>query len=99
MSKLRVLNVRIRGGIYKRRNRATYNVRMFDFLWSLFTNTPRIQKFLRLNYSFSLTENVALDSHAVGNETRYLNHSENPNCDAKGQSLRNLKSSEFDNAI
>jgi SET domain-containing protein len=44
-----------------------------------------IQKHIKYNYSFELTRNIILDSHAIGNESRYLNHSDDPNCEAKGK--------------
>ncbi|KAJ3541115.1 hypothetical protein NMY22_g4022 [Coprinellus aureogranulatus] len=33
-----------------------------------------------LNYAFGLYDNVTIDSRSCGNDTRYLNHSEEPNC-------------------
>jgi len=44
--------------------------------------TSRVQKFTRINYSFSLTKRLTLDSLTVGNETRYLNHDKLANCRA-----------------
>src|SRR6266498_2251650 len=91
ISKVRVLNTgRICWRIHQRRNWATRNVRIFDFAFFFvicLQTGPRIQKFLGLNYSFTLTENITLDSHAVGNETRYLNHATDPNCYAKGKNF------------
>ncbi|KAJ3505746.1 hypothetical protein NLJ89_g7256 [Agrocybe chaxingu] len=43
----------------------------------------QVQKHTGLNYAFSLARGVQLDSHTVGNETRYLNHSQIPNCRAR----------------
>ncbi|RXW24230.1 hypothetical protein EST38_g1607 [Candolleomyces aberdarensis] len=34
----------------------------------------RIQKFLGLNYSFELFDQMTIDARNAGNETRYLNH-------------------------
>jgi len=43
-----------------------------------------IRKFLHRNYAFGLMGTVSLDSHSLGNETRYLNHSaRRPNCNAR----------------
>lgn len=46
-------------------------------------DTFSVQKHIKYNYSFGLTGNIILDSHSIGNETRYLNHSDDPNCIAK----------------
>jgi hypothetical protein len=42
-----------------------------------------IRKFLDRNYAFGLLGSISLDSHSLGNETRYLNHSKHPNCVAR----------------
>lgn len=44
----------------------------------------RLCNYLKLNYIFDLDKTYVLDSAIFGNETRYLNHSEDANCSATG---------------
>ncbi|KAK0209087.1 hypothetical protein DFS33DRAFT_1272159 [Desarmillaria ectypa] len=40
-----------------------------------------LNKYTGLNYNFELNSSLTLDAARRGNETRYLNHSDKPNCD------------------
>ncbi|KAK0199163.1 hypothetical protein F5146DRAFT_996470 [Armillaria mellea] len=40
-----------------------------------------LNKYTGLNYNFELNSSLTLDASCLGNETRYLNHSDKPNCD------------------
>ncbi|KAK0434001.1 hypothetical protein EV421DRAFT_2023230 [Armillaria borealis] len=40
-----------------------------------------LNKYTGLNYNFELNSSLTLDASRRGNETRYLNHSDKPNCD------------------
>ena len=37
------------------------------------------------SYVFGVNPSISLDSSHVGNEARYINHSESPNCSTKGR--------------
>jgi len=37
----------------------------------------------KLNYMFQLNKYVTMDAAKLGNEMRYLNHSQDPNCGAQ----------------
>lgn len=38
---------------------------------------------LKVNYVFNLSKEYSVDAFRLGNESRYINHSESPNCYAK----------------
>ncbi|KAF9527650.1 hypothetical protein CPB83DRAFT_907467 [Crepidotus variabilis] len=42
-----------------------------------------LQRFTQYNYAFGLSKDSSLDSSTIGNETRYLNHSNEANCEAR----------------
>ncbi|TFK32709.1 hypothetical protein BDQ12DRAFT_478786 [Crucibulum laeve] len=45
--------------------------------------TDALAKHTHLNYCFDVNSSIVVDSAKAGNETRYLNHSNEPNCDAQ----------------
>jgi len=61
-----------------------------EYVGEIFANSSQraheahefIHPHVEMNYAFGLEPDHVIDSATAGNETRYLNHSEHPNCSA-----------------
>ena len=59
----------------------------------------RTSKHIGLNYCFELNSTIVLDAARIGNETRYLNHSKDGNCESRGSLQTSLIDSYWQSVI